>query len=214
MVKKITIIVSVILVLLFLILLPFLIKVQIECISQDGPCPDEVNARLEVLKAKSLFSARSGISKTLKKDPMVTEFSTQFKLPNVLLVSIIAKKPIFAIKDRVSGKYYLISKDGVILSTTDSSNLPTVEQDGSTPNLFALNVVLGVYQMYQVLYGVITNDTLVVDMKDGFRVIFPLEGDTQVLLGSLRLIYTKIETSGNPNGYKQVDLRFVNPVLI
>jgi len=51
-------------------------------------------------------------------------------------------------------------------------------------------------------------------MKDGFRVIFPLEGDTQVLLGSLRLIYSKIQTSGNPEGFRQVDLRFVSPVLI
>jgi hypothetical protein len=54
---------------------------------------------------------------------------------------------------------------------------------------------------------------LVVDMGTGFRVIFPLEGDEQVLLGSLRLIYSKIQTS-NLNNYKQVDLRFANPVLI
>ena len=67
--------------------------------------------------------------------------------------------------------------------------------------------------MYQVGCGVISNDTLVVDMKDGFKVIFPLEGDEQVLLGSLRLIYSKIQTS-NLNNYKQVDLRFANPVLI
>lgn len=212
--KKILTIIFSVLILLFLILLPFLIKVQIECISQDGVCPGEVNAKIETLNNKSLFQVKTGIPKILKKDPMVTDFTTQFKLPNVLLVNIIAKKPIFALKDKGTGKIYLISKDGVILSTTENTDLPTIEQDGNTPNLFSLNLILGVYQMYQVGYGVISNDTLVVDMKDGFKVIFPLEGDWQVLLGSLRLIYSKVEEGGNPNKYSQVDLRFVNPVLI
>jgi len=217
--KKILIIISSAVILGLLFLTPFLIKVQIECRSQDGECPVGTNDKLSGQAGSSsagqisLFQAKKNISKTLKKDPMVTEFSTQFKLPNIILVNIISKKPIFAIKDRTSGKYYLTSREGIILSTVDSSSLPTVEQDGSIPNLFALNIVLGVYQMYHVLYGVISNDTLVVDMGTGFRVIFPLEGDEQVLLGSLRLIYSKIQTS-NPNNYKQVDLRFANPVLI
>jgi hypothetical protein len=210
--KKIVLIVSSVLVVLIVILLPFLIKVQIRCVSQNGVCPDEVNAKLETLNSKSLFVVQKGIEKDFKTSPMVLEFSTQFKLPNILLVNVIATKALFAIKDRTTGKIYLVSKDGYILTETQKTDLPMVEQDGITPNLFALNIVLGVYQMYQVGYGSIVNDTLVVDMKDGFKVIFPLEGDKQVLLGSLRLIYSKIQTS-NPNNYKQVDLRFKNPVL-
>lgn len=197
----------------FLLLQPFLIKVRVECKSQFGICPEEVVSKINNIKSKSLWQVKSAISKTLKNDPMVSDFSTQFKLPNILLLNLLIKTPFFAIKDRTTSKLYLTSRDGSILTEAQSTQLPIIEQDGIVPNLFALNLILGVYQMYQVGYGTITNDTLTVDMPGPLRVIFPLEGDREVLLGSLRLVYSKIEGSGNPNKYSQIDLRFVSPVL-
>jgi hypothetical protein len=207
---------------LALILTPFFIKVRIECKSQYGGCPDEINAKLSSLNDKSLFQMKNNASKILKKDFLVSAFSTQFKLPDILLINIIVKKPYFAIKNADSGNYELIDQKGMVLEMAGSSSLPTVivsEQPQkvgggvSDTDLYALNLISGVSQMYQVGYGTITNDTLVVDMGTGVRVIFPLEGeDPEVLLGAFRLIYTKV--SSNYLGiYSQIDMRYKNPVL-
>jgi hypothetical protein len=90
--------------------------------------------------------------------------------------------------------------------------LKKVGESISTRDLFALNLILGVNEMYQVLYGTITNDALVVDIPPSVRVIFPLEGDSEILLGSLRLVYTKVTTS-YLGIYSQIDMRYKNPVL-
>jgi hypothetical protein len=217
--KLFYLLVVIFIVLLFLI--PLFIKVRIECKSQFGECPTEVNSKLQTLNSKSLFSANRNVQKDLKEDFLVSDFSIQFKLPNLMLINIIAKKPYFALKDSSTGKIGLIDQKGVILALADSSNLPTVvsaepiKNIGESVNnrdLFALNLILGVNEMYQVLYGTITNDTLVVDIPPGVRVIFPLEGDFEVLLGSLRLIYAKI-TASYLGTYSQIDMRYKNPVL-
>jgi len=220
MIKKLSyLFIATLVVLIFLI--PFFIKVKVECKSQFGECPTEVNSKLQTLNSKSLFSANRNARKELKEDFLVSNFSVQFKLPNLMLINIITKKPDFALKDSSTGKIGLIDQKGVILALADSSNLPTVI--GTEPiknvgelinsrDLFALNLISGVNEMYQVLYGTITNDTLVVDIPPGVRVIFPLEGDFEVLLGSLRLIYAKI-TASYLGTYSQIDMRYKNPVL-
>ena len=221
MIKKIPYFLIVLFVLV-LILTPFFIKVRIECKSQYGMCPTETSTKLFLLNGKSLFQAKNNVSKILKKDFLVSAFSTQFKLPNILLVNVIVKKPYFAIKNTNLGNYELVDQKGTILEIADSTSLPTIlvseesQKVGETiseADLFALNLIAGINQMYQVGYGTITNDTLVVDMDTGVRVIFPLEGeDSEVLLGAFKLIYTKVST--NYLGiYSQIDMRYRNPVL-
>jgi len=220
MIKKLSYLLVVIFIIL-LFLIPLFIKVRIECKSQFGDCPAEVNSKLQTLNSKSLFSADRAIRKDLKESFLVSDFSIQFKLPNIMLVNVIAKKPYFALKDPSSGKFQLIDQKGIVLALADSSNLPTVVSTESvkkageligTRDLFALNLISGVYEMYQVGYGVITNDALTVDIPHGVRVIFPLEGDSEVLLGSLRLVYTKV-TASYLGIYSQIDMRYRNPVL-
>jgi hypothetical protein len=220
MIKKIPYFLIVIFV-VALFLLPLFIKVKLECRSQFGECPSEVNSKLQSLNSESLFGARNKAGIILKKDFLVSDFSTQFKLPDILLIDIIAKKPYFAIKNSASGKYELIDQKGMVIAISDSSGLPTVitsdqlnqvGQEVSSEDLFALNLISGVDEMYQVGYGTITNDALVVDMPVGVRVIFPLEGDSGVLLGALRLIYAKV-TTNYLGTYSQIDMRYKNPVL-
>ena len=132
------------------------------------------------------------------------------------------EKPVFALKDAGGSSIVLVDKDGKVLSGTGGTALPVVEISGGLPkegqnvgtaDLFALNLAGGVNQMYQVRESLLQDNTLLVELPGQIRVIFPIEGDVGVLLGSLRLIYSKIQSDGNPNGYTQIDLRFVNPVL-
>jgi hypothetical protein len=220
-VKSVLRITAIIIVISGLILYPFFVKVRIECKSQTGACPVEIENGISKMQNQSLFRSRSEISRFLKSQPLVLDFSEQFKLPNILRVDILTKEPLFALKDSTSGNIDLVEKNGVVLSVTQSSSLPTVVVVGGIPavgqkvgdqNLFALNIEAGVYEMYQIQTSYIQNGGLIVDMPGGVRVIFPLEGDYQVLLGALRLIYSKIQ-SEPVNPYSQIDLRYKNPVL-
>ena len=170
----------------------------------------------------SIAKAKKEIKKKLSTDPLVSNFSIQYKLPNVLRVDVVVKSPIFSLKSSLSGKYASVSEGGTVLVVADNSSLPTVNIEGDVPGvgqtvndkyLFALKLIDGVNEMYQINKGVVEGDTLLVDLPGGLRVIFPLvDADRDLLLGSLRLIYSNIQKEGTFS-YSQLDLRFGNPVL-
>lgn len=87
----------------------------------------------------------------------------------------------------------------------------------SQENLFVLNLIYSLYSSYQVGGGKIENQGLVIQLPQGITVIFPLEGDEAVLLGSLRVILDRlnedIKDSRIEKEVKVIDLRFQNPVL-
>jgi len=195
-------------------LTPFFIKVRLECRSQFGVCPSEINSKIQTLNSKSLFSVKREITKILGNDPQVSDFSYQFKLVNTLIVNLLVTKPEFAILDKNSGKSYLVDKAGKVISEVADSPLPVLVQVGQDVNIFALNLVRGIYQMYGVSRGEVTDSSLVIELPGPVKVIFPVKGDDyQVLLGSLRLIYAKITAAESPGKYTEIDLRFKNPVL-
>lgn len=211
------------LVLVVLVVSPFFIKVRVDCRSQYGDCPPEVLSELNSVNGKSLFSARNQIKKILKSDFLVSNFSYQFKLPDLIQVDLIVKKPVFALKSTLSSQIALVDKDGVILEVADNSTLPTaivslalpkVGQKVDSNTFFALALVGGIFQMYQIDTGEVQNDTLLVELPGQIRVILPLEdADSQLLLGSLRLIYSTIQSGENKNLYDEIDMRYKNPVL-
>jgi len=207
---------------LFVVVLPFFIKVGVECQSQFGVCPSEIDVQLNRFDGNSLFRARQESSKYLAKNYLVSDFSMQFKIPNMLYANLLVKKPVFAILDRSTGKNGLVDKDGRIISVSSSSSLPTVAvmntnlQAGgnvSAREYFALELMQGIWQMYQVSLGEIKDDSLVVELPGGVTVTFPREGNKEVLLGEVRLVYGKVESMGTASKYSQIDLRFKNPVL-
>jgi hypothetical protein len=209
--------------LLFIILSQFFIKVNIDCKSQYGECPSEVVTKLSVFKGKSIFTARNGLKKSLGSNFLVNNYSTQFKLPNILHVELLIKKPLYGVKNESSNTIVLVDKEGEALVETTETTLPILTISGELPkiaqvvnekNLFALKLIDGVYKMYQVRNGLIQNDTLLVDLPASVRVIFPLVGvDSDVLLGSLRLIYMNIQSEAGGTSYKEIDMRYINPVL-
>lgn len=198
--------------LLFLLLLIFflptrLIKIEsIECQSQYDKCPESVLTQLEQVKHGSINKTKKEIANALNDNNLILDYSTQYAFPNKLVVNILLRKARFSIYDKETNKYFMLDGDGTILFTSDNTVLPTVIQNGQKVNLTALRLIEGVYLMYQVTKGEVVNDSLVVELPSGKSVIFPLEGDTEVLLGSLRLIY-----SSYPD--RDIDLRFNDAVL-
>lgn len=201
----------------------FLIKVQVACKSQYGDCPPQVVEKIRPVNSKRMYWARKDLKKTLGSDFLVSAFTIQFKLPNILKVDMVIKKAIFALKDKGSGNIALVDKEGTVLAVASSTDLPMVVVTESLPpvgdrvstgNLTALVLMQGVFKMYQTTTGYIEGDTLVVDLPGAIRVIFPLAGfDSEKLLGSVRLIYTNIRDNQTEKTYSEIDLRYRNPVL-
>lgn len=188
---------------------PRLIKIaKIECASQYGTCPQELEAGMRKLESGNLAKTKKEIAKVLKGNLLVSDYSIQYMFPDKLKVSILLKKARFAVYNKNSGKYLLVGGNGQVLGSTDSTFLPTVTQSGDIPDLLALSLVEGVFAMYQIGKGEVVSDSLVVELPSGKRVIFPLgeDKDKEVLLGGLRLIYSNVQD-------KEIDLRFKNPVL-
>lgn len=220
--KKYIYIAAAALVIMALLSWPFLIRVNVFCKTQFGACSEQMGAMVYAHNGENLIKAGRGITKTLKLNHLVSDFSLQFKLPNVLLVDILIKKPDFALFNSSVGESALIDSSGIVLALEKETNLPEVEVGDNLPKpgekvsddeLSALKIIAGVFDMYQVSKGRITEKSLVIDLPGQIRVLFPLGGDSQVLLGALRLIYAKVTSSELAGKYSQIDLRFRNPVL-
>jgi hypothetical protein len=222
--KKLIGIIAVFLPVLALVLSPFFVKVtKVECSSQYGPCSENIETNAGKIVGKSLFSAKANVKKELKDNFEVERFTTQFNIPSTLKVFVVIKKPSFALKNEAVSEIDLVDSEGNVVATTSESSLPSVvttnvlakpgEKVGEN-ELTALKLIAGVYQMYQVSSGKIEGDSLRIVLPSGLRVIFPIQAgaDTDLLLGSLRLIESKIE-SDSPGFYGEVDMRYKNPVL-
>ena len=224
MYKKLFLVILLLVCLLLLVFLPSrLTKIsKIICQSQYGDCPDNVGIRLETLVSKNLVESKKLAASILKDNFLVSDFSTQFNLPSTLKVNLVIRKAVFALHQEGTNNFSLIDKEGYVVAISDSSNLPQITSSEKPKNvgekttdkdLAALKIIEGVYSMYQVQKGTIIEDSLTVELPSQIKVIFPLVGyDRDVLLGELRLIYSKIETEESGK-YKEIDLRFKNPVL-
>jgi hypothetical protein len=213
----------------FFYALPRLIKVKaVSCRSQFGPCSGELNESLTKFQGKNLSEAKRGISELLKSERLVSDFSYQLKLPSTLEVDILQRKASFAIVNPQINTAALLDRDGAVIKLEETTNLPYLETDETPPNLgervsdeklFLLNIIYEMFSTYQVKSGKLENGYMQVNLPSGIRVIFPEHGDKDVLLGSLALILSKLNSEDkdtrieNENGTSIIDLRFKNPVL-
>lgn len=200
----------------------FIVKVKVTCKSQFGDCPASIVSDLQKENSKTLFKAKNDINKLLKNNYLLTEYSQQFKLPGILVVNILERKPAYALDNQTTSEIWLIDSDGTVLSKVQGTTLPKVIVQNSVPKpgekvdsktFTALKIIQGVWEMYQVSVGEASESSMVVNLPSNINVIFPLDSDPEISLGALRLIYTKITTGDNIGKYQQIDLRFKNPVL-
>jgi len=193
---------------------------DITCSSQFGPCNVTIFAKLENLEGLPFHQAKVGISEILAHEVLVKDFSIQFYLPNRLSVNLIERKPQFAVVRSDTKALALVDAEGYIVSIEEASNLPqivipegigSVGEKVSQENFFALLILADLFSFYQVKVGVVENGALYIFLNDGTKVIFPLEGDREILISSLALVLKRYE--GVDVKPREIDLRFKNPVL-
>lgn len=214
-----------ILLLSFLVIPRILIIKNISCSNQYGDCSENLELELEKAKGKSLIEAKKEIAGIMKQNLFVKEYTLRYEIPDKIRIYTIAKKAKFSLKNIEVDIYALIDQDGMVLGFGENSTLPKVIFAGKyagvgetvgTKELFALNLISSLYYFYQVKEGMIVEDRLEVRMSDGVTVTFPLEGDRDILLGSLKVILSRLNEDAKDSKIKkvsQIDLRFKNPVL-
>jgi hypothetical protein len=216
-------ILSIILIIIFVLSTPFavkrLIKIdKIECVNQFGSCTYE-------FQLGNYKYVKDQIEKKLDEDVQVNSYLIQYKIPSTVKLDINIKSPKNAIYVNSTNKYYLISEDGLVLSTSDTSSLPVIKIDTGELEIgkvvdekfkFALSILDNLSFLYFVKEGLFDKSSLRFVSQEGVNIIFPVEGEVDLLVGSLRIIFSRLndETEGiRMNEIREIDLRYKNPVL-
>lgn len=211
-----------------LIGVPSLLPIKtIICQSQFGPCRESLTASLQEFKGESFRKTKGQIESFLKGEAAVEKYSLRLKLPSSIIVTLLEKKPRFAVKGKDSGIYANLAVSGEVLTIESSTSLPVVKVSLNPPNLgqkvdettlFALKIQERLFSAYQVKEGEIVDGSLKVLLPDGVSVFFPLKGDIDEIMGGLSIIIYELKRppeASRIEGVKisTIDLRFANPVL-
>ena len=214
---------------------------QINCKNQYGECGEQIKERLMKHKGQNINKVKSSLIIELENDLSIQSHSLQYNFPDSLDVFLVEVKPKFAVKPANSNLYYLIDKKGYTISSIDITKLPFLEVDTNLMEigkvvdesiLFSGEILYDLHYSDQVKKGLLKKDGFNVSLKNGIDVIFPLDGDKEVLLGSLYAIQnqlksdlqkTKIDSEkecdsgcylqGECRSHCEIDLRFQNPVI-
>lgn len=212
-----------------ILLIPRKIVIQeIECNSVNNGCSQKLKETLGRYEGRSYYSVSRAVDKLLLEDPNVSEFAFRYKFPNSISVTLIERQAKFTIFNPTTSEIRYVDSEGLIVGEGDSQSLPTllIENQLSSPGekvspqiLFALNILYDTSHSFSVKEGKIEADSLLIELQDDLRVIFPLEGDREALIGSLVLIKGELNNTNDAkdrelkSGVKIIDLRFKNPVL-
>ncbi|RLC32944.1 hypothetical protein DRH13_00650 [Candidatus Woesebacteria bacterium] len=213
------------------ILVPKKLKINnITCQSQFGPCNTSILGLIDKTSNgnKSLDEVKKELHGILANSILISDYSFHFQFPNKIEVNLIERKPKYALKAKGTDSYALVDKEGHVIYFQDLTGLPVLITTEPPPNVgetvsnktfFALEVLYGMFSSYQVREGKIEDESLVIELSQGPKVIFPLEGENEILLGSLRLVLSKLNNDDqdskieNVSGASIIDLRFKNPVI-
>ena len=200
----------------FLVLKNFKIQ-KITCESQYGQCTGNLQFLISNLQTKkqNILQTRADLNNLLKADNSILSYSINFQLPNSFKVNVVERKAIVAYATKMQG-FDLVDSEGNILTQVSVTNLPKITTSinlGHDQIVFISNLMNRLNFLYKVNSGKVTADGFFVDNIYGKKVIFPLVGDQDILLGSLALIISRLPSVKEASTISVIDLRYKNPVL-
>jgi cell division septal protein FtsQ len=192
------------------------LKIQsITCSNQYGNCTSRLQLEIGTVKKENIFQTKNNLEKVLKNDKSVLDYSIEFRLPLTFQVHVIEKKPITAFITK-SGSFALIDSNGDVIDEVKETNLPKVISYYNLDTLqikYIANLMATIYTYYKSNSAKASQDGLEVNNINGKKVMFPLKGDQDVLLGSLALILSRLPRIQEASTISVIDLRYKNPVL-
>ncbi len=216
---------------LILVIIFFLSRIitvnNIVCISRDLECSPRINDKLQAYKGKDLQSTKKVLKKILKDDITVTNFNIEYKIPHTLILNVIERKPKYSLIMNSEKKNLAVDNEGYVLYEIQNFDFPVLKVDKNLPEIgdkidkhtfFALQLLSDIDSVFQVKQGSLDSNSLVIELPSNLRVIFPVEGDREALIGSLILISNEIKNGSGSKVIKNqtigsIDLRYKNPIL-
>jgi len=226
--RKILLVFPLLLVIVGIYIIPRLIIVRkIICNSQYSACDQVIMNEINKSLDKKLPLTKKELKIYLENNFFIRDFSIQYKIPNSLKVNLVIEKAKFCLKSEIYDVYSYVDNKGRVLELRDKCDLPVIYLQGKNFNvgekisdeyLSALNLLNQIFISYSIKDGSIVNNYLEVQFSQGYKVIFPLNEDNQVLLGSLRLIINRLNSEDSESRIIEdrinvIDLRYENPVL-
>jgi len=217
--KKLIAIVSVFLI--FYILLGSLKIEKIVCESQSGDCSLSIMDELRRFEGEKVRIAIKRAEKALENNVLVNDYRVRFVPLSTLKVILVEEKAEYALKNSSEDFYTLVDINGKILQKVEETRVEIINYDKKIPDVggsmgggqFALKLAKGVSRYYQVKSKTLDDNFFLIELTSGTRILFPLEGDTELLLGAMNLIVTKISNVPEFTDIVEIDLRYKNPIL-
>ncbi|MFC1600677.1 hypothetical protein ACFL25_01205 [Patescibacteria group bacterium] len=229
--RKIRVLILVIIAVCFVLLTFYLFQntkfKEISCKSQFGECSLAIKEKLKNIEDCTYFECRKNIDNVLSNAIIVDRYSYQIKFPLTFVVSLIVKKPKYSINKDSGGLIAQVDSTGLVMNYQETTSLPGVSINSSLPKLgetvskeilFASELVYGISKIQKVNLAQIESNFLNVDLEDGKKVLLPLTGDRDFILGALTLILNELKKDNisskiEKERIKEIDLRFKNPIL-
>lgn len=194
---------------------------ELVCSNAGKDCSGEINGFLMRYRDRSYIEIKDEVSRELSHNPLVAHYTIRFELPNRLSVDIVERVPKIAAKFGEE-RYFIFDSEGVSLGEVKETNLPVVmvyELPKDSKFRFAIVLAQDVVRYYGAENIRVDKSGLYARVRDS-EVAFPLEGDRDVILGSLEITLSQLNrvvenskivlTAGN--NYR-IDLRYKNPVV-
>lgn len=181
------------------------------CSSQKGGCTEEIENLLSSQIGKNYFSARGFLVDRLNDSTRVESYNLRFIFPSTINLEIIEKEAVVALAFAPE-QVFTFDERGNVLGEVTQTNLPTVkvvEGLSDKPIKFAAQLFVDLNKYYNVNSAELSKFGLKTNIS-GTEVIFPVEGDIDVLLGSLEVVLQLKPSTGK---IYTVDLRYKNPVI-
>jgi hypothetical protein len=209
----------------------------INCENQYGTCSQKLTETINDNIGLSLTETKQNLISYFNQSLQVDQYSFQYIIPDKLMVHVVEAKSVFAIK--ANGNLYLADSNNYVISSVESSSLPTLTIDGDPPEIgsvltgevgFAGELLYTIYYSNQVTNAYLKDDGIYLNVN-GIEVIFPKSGDIRVLAGSLNAILSKLRSDYENFKIEKnevnctcyvlnecrnsctIDLRFKNPVI-
>ena len=222
--KKFLLLILVVLLLVAFWQIPRQIKIKdVSCQSQYGPCSVSVQEEIASLKGVSLREVKKK-TKAIEDNSVIEQMNYRFLLPGRLEIYVIEEKPAVAMIREGETTYFLYDKKGKELGTATNTQLPKVliknSELAEENRAFVSELLVELFRSKGVKLARIEDRSLIIELDGVPKLIFPVEGDIDFLLGSTELTLSWLNTSGENskidgvgNNPQEVDFRFKNPVL-
>lgn len=199
---------------------------DVDCVSQFTKCNENILNSLNKVEKGNVIVTRRNIVKAISQNPLIKKYSVQLNLNGKYIVMVEERVPKYCVEGEE--EKYISDSEGLIIKINDSGSIMCID---SVEEKYKLGDRLSVRDYFNetLLYKMrdisgigniyLEQNNLVVEYKGSIKLLFPKEGDTDVLAG--KAYYTvsqfdKIEKYiieiGNYS-ISEIDFRFNDPVV-